>query len=193
MKRAPHKPFPGIKDKFSTLRAARIIQDGGLIAHATFMIPGAAVSPFNGRAVRGMQQFKQRSGPFLLIADSVHTACRQMRYIPSGLRRAMRASWPGNVTFIVSGRPGLPDACYEKGRLAVRVDADASCRRLAALNGGLIISSSLNRGGRTVQKPCRQLRMRWHRYIRGVISADLSAGTPSRLMLWQAGHLRPLR
>jgi len=181
------------KRKFATLRAARIIQDGGLIAHATFMMPGAAASPFSGRAVRGMQRFKQRRGPFLLIADSMHAACHQIRYIPSGLRRAMRASWPGNVTFIVSGRPGLPDACYAKGRLAVRVDADASCRKLAALNGGLILSSSLNRAGRAVQKPDRRLHMRWHRYIRGVISADVSAGTPSQLMLWRASRLHSLR
>ncbi len=178
---------------FTILRLARGLRGGGLIAHGTSTVPGVAALPSQPQAVRKMQGFKQRRGPFLLLAGSVHMACRQMRYIPVGLRKVIPRCWPGNITLIVPGRPGLPDACYSKGHIALRVDDAAECRQLAQRSNGLIISSSLNRRGREVQRPGRRLRLRWHRYLRDAMPAAMPAARPSRLMIWQAGHLRSLR
>lgn len=182
-----------IRGKLRVLRGARILQNGKLIAHATSTVAGIAASPFSPRAVGQLQQFKQRQGPFVLIADSIRTAVRHTRYLPPALRRAIRQLWPGNVTLIVPGRPGLSRACYANGRIALRVDADPVCRRLAKLNGGLILSSSLNRRKRTLQSPSRSLRMRWHRHLGGMIANTRKGATPSRLLLWKKNHFHTLR
>jgi len=175
------------------LRAAALLRDGKLLAHATSTVPGIAATPFDAQALERLQRFKQRQGPFLLLADDAGTARRWARWIPRILRLAIRQSWPGSVTLVYPGRPGLMNACYQKGKIAVRVDTDAACRQLAKLNGGLIISSSLNRRGQTLQSPDRRLRMRWHRYLQGAVPADIGRKNPSRLMVWRAGRLHVLR
>jgi len=181
------------RQKLRALRASRILQSGKLIAHATSTVPGMAASPLCPQSVRALQQFKQRQGPFLFIADSIHTAVHHTRYLPHTLRQAMRQSWPGNTTLVVPGCPGLPCACYSKGKIALRVDADITSRRLAKLSGGLILSSSLNRRGQSLQSPNHRLRMRWHRHIGGIISNEKQNNTPSILLLWKTGHLHALR
>jgi len=182
-----------IRKKLRALCAARTLQQGRLVAHNTSTIAGVAASPFCPKAVRKLQQFKQRQGPFVLVADSIRTAVRHTRYLPPPLRRAMRQAWPGNTTLVVPGRPGLPRTCYARGRIALRVDADTTCRRLAALSGGLILSSSLNRRGDNVQTPDWRLRMHWHRHIDGVIYGEKQSNTPSTLLLWKKDHFHTLR
>jgi len=179
--------------KLRALRAARLLRSGKLVAHDTSTVAGIAASPFCPQAVRRLQQFKQRQAPFVLIADSVHTAMHHTRYLSPFLRQSMRQLWPGNTTLIVPGRPGLPRVCYAKGRIALRVDADPACRRLAKLSGGLILSSSLNRRKQPLQSPSRRLRMRWHRHIDGIMANENQSNTPSRLLLWKAGRFHTLR
>jgi len=182
-----------IRQKLRTLRAARMLQQGKLVAHNTSTVAGIAASPLCPKAVQQLQQFKQRQGPFVFIADSIRTAMRHIRYLPPPLRRAVRQAWPGNTTFVLPGRPGLPRTCYAKGRIALRVDADTTCCRLAALSGGLILSSSLNRRGGNIQTPNWRLRMHWHRHIDGVISGEKQSNTPSTLLLWKKDHFHVLR
>jgi len=152
-----------------------------------------AASPLRLQSVLKLQRFKQRQAPFLLIADSMRTAIRHTRYLPHALRRTMHQVWPGNTTLVVPGRPGLPCACYAKGKIALRVDADSTSRQLAKLSGGLILSSSLNRRGQAIQPPNRRLRMRWHRHMNGVIADEKQHNTPSRLLLWKVGRFHTLR
>jgi L-threonylcarbamoyladenylate synthase len=153
--------------KLNSLRAAALIKRGGVIGHFTSTLPGVVCLPKNRRAIQKMQRFKKRNGPFILLADSIWTARQFIRWYPSGLRRLIKSTWPGQTTLIVPGRPGLPSACYQNRTLAIRVDADPVCRRLARASGGLLLSSSLNRKGGVVRKPCYAVQMRWHRFLSG--------------------------
>jgi len=182
-----------IKKKILALKASRNLRSGKLIAHATSTVPGVAASPWHPQAVRALQQFKQRQGPFIFIADSVHTAMHYTRYLPHDLRQSMRQLWPGNITLVVPGRPGLPRACYSRGKIALRVDAGITSCRLARLNGGLILSSSLNRRKQPLQSLSPCLRMRWRRYISTVITGETQDNTPSTILLWRKGRFHPLR
>lgn len=175
------------------LRAAALLRRGGLFAHIPSTVPGVAASPFSRSAMVRLQRFKQRRGPFLLLADSRYTAARWARYLPTPLRKAMHDQWPGPVTLIFPGRPGLPAACYQRGRIAIRVDADAGSRFLARHCGGLLASSSLNRRGLAIRQPDRQLRMHWHRHLDAVLPGLQTHSHPSRLLRLEAGRLRRLR
>jgi len=182
-----------IRRKLLTFRAARLLRQGKLVAHDTSTVAGIAASPLDSRAIQKFQRFKQRQGPFICIADSMRTAVRHTRYLPHALRRAMQQYWPGNTTLVVPGRPGLPRACYARGKIALRVDDDATSRRLARLSNGLILSTSLNRRKQQLQPLNPRIRMRWHRYVSGVMTAEKRPNAPSSILLWKHGHFHRLR
>ncbi|MFQ5581670.1 MAG: L-threonylcarbamoyladenylate synthase [Mariprofundaceae bacterium] len=162
------------------------MSQGGLIGHYTSTLPGVVCLPANSRGMIRMQRFKQRKGPFLLLADSSRTARKLIRWYPAGLRRFIRLNWPGQTTLVVAGRPGLPSDCYQKGKLAIRVDADSACRRLAQACGGMLLSSSLNRKGGSIRRPCYGVQMRWHRFLSGRATLGDSCGQASEI--WQVDH-----
>jgi len=180
-------------DKLAALRGACILRNGGLIAHQTATLAGIAAATDKPAALQLLTRFKQRRGPFLLLADDLRTAARLSRYFSSALRRQMRASWPGPVTLVFSGRPGLPASCYHHGLLAVRVDASLQVRQLAHASGGLLLSSSLNRQGCEPLQPDIKTQMRFHRYLDGRVSGTASTGKASAIIRIKRKHLTIIR
>ncbi|ATX80922.1 translation factor SUA5 [Mariprofundus ferrinatatus] len=174
------------KDKLAALRAATILNRGGAIAHYTHTLPGAAANPRIPASVARLINFKQRKGPFLLLADSVKTAAGLIRYYSPELRRIIRDSWPGPYTLVVPAKPGLTPVCYRGGMAAIRVDASLQTRQLASACGGLLLSSSLNRRGRTTADVNRKVRMRWHSYLSAALPGPVSSGKASVLLrVWR--------
>lgn len=140
-----------------------------------------------------MCRFKKRRGPFLLLVDSVQTAAGYIRWYPSGLRQLIKTVWPGQTTLVLSGRPGLPPVCYQKGMLAIRVDADLACRRVARACGGTLLSSSLNRRGGEVRRPCYAVQMRWHRFLSARANVGNCGGEASAIIRVDRRGMRKLR
>jgi len=175
-----------ISKKLRLLRACQILKQGGIIAHETATLPGVAAHPYSPQSVRRLQRFKQRHGPFLLLADSISTALQQARFLSPALRKLARQSWPGPVTLVFAARPGLPDACYQGSFLAVRVDADTATRRTAKCCGGLLLSSSLNRKGGLVRSADRKTNMLWHRHLNARVSGAANQCRPSSIIrIWR--------
>jgi len=171
---------------------------GGLLAHNTGTLAGVAASPFNPLAMQRLVHFKQRHGPFLLLADSIRTAFQLAIYIPTALRSEMQQAWPGPTSIIFPCRPsritGLSRKnCYAGRRIAVRVDSDADCRYLAAQNGGLLASSSLNRKNQRVQTPDKRLQMRLHRHLNDALTGANGSGIASQIVQWKNRRLHVLR
>jgi L-threonylcarbamoyladenylate synthase len=172
--------------KLRLLRACRILKQGGIIAHETATLPGIAATPCSSQSEQRMQHFKQRRGPFLLLADSTRTALHLARFFSPELRKLARRSWPGPVTLVFAARPGLPKSCHQHSMLAVRVDADVATRRAAKCCGGLLLSSSLNRKGGLVRSADRKSHMRWHRHLNGRVSGVDAQGSPSIIIrIWR--------
>lgn len=183
--------------KLRLLRAAVLLRRGRLVAQQTGTVPGVAASPFSRAGIERLGRFKQRRGPFLLLADSHATAMRLTVQLPPELRRTMQGNWPGACTLALpaAGNPVrriAPD-CLSGRSIAVRVDADIACRYLAHLTGGLLASSSLNRKGGPGHRPTRQLRMRWHRHLSACMGFGEGTGQASALYRWTGSHLLPLR
>jgi len=170
----------------AALRGATLLRQGGLIAHHTATLPGVVGNPRSPKSITRFIQFKQRSGPFLLLADSIATAMPLARFHSPELRRQARAAWPGSVTLMFAGRPGLPACCYHKGMIAVRVDGSVQARRLAAACGGLVISSSLNRKGKKPSQPTLTCAMRLHRFRLTCLDGAPSSGKASSIIrVWR--------
>jgi len=172
-----------IKRKLATLRTVKVLQKGGLLAHQTGTVAGIAAHPKQAKAIKKMQRFKQRKGPFLLLASSKSTALSQARYITPTLRKLAKDSWPGPVTLIFPAKPKYSQACYNKGFMAVRVDTDSESRRLAGMCGGLLLSSSLNRRGKPIMEMNHQLSRRFSAWLDACLASenDVSLNVPSRI------------
>ncbi|MFQ5518894.1 MAG: L-threonylcarbamoyladenylate synthase [Mariprofundus sp.] len=178
--------------KIAALKAAKILRSDGLLAHHTATMPGVAAQP-RSKAVQRLCRFKQRQGPFLLLADSVKTALRQARFYSPALRRLARSSWPGPVTLIVPARPGLPKQCYNRGAMAIRVDASIQTRQLAAQCGGLLLSSSLNRKGERTKNPDRKTQLRYQRSLHARLIGLTSSGKASTIIRVWRNHFTTIR
>jgi len=161
---------------------------GGCIAHTTATLPGIAADPSSKQAVRRMQRFKQRQGPFLLLADCVATALRQARYISPALRRLAQSSWPGAVTLIIPAKPGLDQACYQRSSMAIRVDKSEQTRVLAKACGGLLLSSSLNRKMKSTNQADRKAHLHFRSFLQGRLAGGCCSGKASIIMrVWRNG------
>ncbi len=172
--------------RLAALRMASTLMQGGLIAHHTATLPGVAASPFSPKSVIKLMRFKQRPGPFLLLADSVATAMSLARYVTPELRRLAARAWPGPTTLVFAAKPGLPACCSSRGMVAVRVDASLQTRAMAARAGGLLISSSLNRKGESHAEPDVKLFMRKRRFLNGYAGGVESSGKASSILrIWR--------
>jgi len=121
-----------------------------------------------------------------LLADSIATAMSLARFHSPELRRQARTVWPGPVTLMFAGRPGLPACCYYKGMIAVRVDGRVQTRQLAAACGGLVISSSLNRKGENPSPPGLRYAMRLHRFGLICLAGEAFSGKASSILrVWR--------
>jgi len=181
------------------LHAAKHLLQGGLIAHRTSTVFGIAANPKSRHAIHNLQHFKQRHGPFLLLADSVSTALKQARYITPTLRHMAKQHWPGAVTLIFPARKRLSSACYQHGNIAVRVDADPESRRLAHVIGGLLLSSSFNRRGKPIMPLTRPVQHRFSRHLATILEkktgrkSDHTPQQVSKIFSLQRNSIKRLR
>ncbi|MDX8387507.1 MAG: Sua5/YciO/YrdC/YwlC family protein [Ghiorsea sp.] len=167
---------------------------GGLIAHQTSTLAGIAASAQSKQGILKAQRFKQRRGPFLLLADSVSTALKQAVFLTPALRELAKKSWPGSVTLVFSAKRTLAGECYCRGDVAVRVDASLQTRLLAKHCGGFVLSSSLNRKGQDVQKLTHGLKYRWHRHLSSLVpTLKVSKGQPSQMFRVSGNKVTKLR
>lgn len=180
------KERPSIRYKLAALKAAKVLRCGGVIAHHTHTLPGIAANPFSSSSVERMCRFKQRQGPFLLLADSRKTAAGLVRFFSPKLRQTMQHVWPGSTTLTLPARPGLHTACYHGSLAAVRVDASAQVCCLARACGGVLLSSSLNRkGGNTLQPACKSF-YRLQRHLNGRLQGVAGSGKASTILrIWR--------
>jgi len=171
-----------VSSKLRSLKAGKVLRSGNLIGHQTSTLAGIAASAQSAQGILKAQRFKQRTGPFLLLADSISTALSQAVYITPALRVLAKQSWPGGVTLVFPAKKNLSKACYQQGTVAIRVDTEAETRYLAKVCGGFIVSSSLNRRGKEVRRPNLKLRYRMHRYLFGVLPhKQIPSGQASKI------------
>lgn len=135
-------------------RAARIIRNGGIVAHATEGVFGFACDPRNPDALARLLRLKRRAarkGFILIAAEEV-----QLAPFCSAIPARAHKSWPGPHTWLLQPRPGLsPKIAGRPDRIAVRVTAHRQAAALCRAADTALISTSANRSN---QVPARTYR-----------------------------------
>ena len=132
------------------LLAAEVIQAGGLIVYPTDTIYGIGANAWNPDAVKRVQEIKKRTEtkPILVLVDSIESVNDVAGHITDLARELMASFWPGPLTLVMQASALLPRALtLDRGTVGIRVPASAPCRRLLALCGVPITSTSANLSG----------------------------------------------
>ena len=164
------------------IRAARIIQQGGVIAYATEYCFGFGCDPMNRAAVLRLLRIKRRSpakGLILIAADSDQLA-PYIEHIPV----PVATTWPGPNTWLLPKREGTPRwITGDHARIAVRVTAHAQAAALCQAAGMAIVSTSANRAGGVPVRSYREAVRRFGGavdYVLPGLVGDAPAPTPIR-------------
>ena len=144
-------------------RAAQTLWDGGVIAYPTEAVFGFGCNPLDQAAVQRLLSIKRRalSKGLILIAASVDQLEPFIAPLEGDHLKAVNASWPGPVTWVVPAHPQTPVwLTGEHKTIAVRVTAHPTAAQLCTEANMAIVSTSANRSNRppTTTRLATQLR-----------------------------------
>lgn len=184
-----------IREKLIACTAAQKLRNGKILAHNTATVAGVVACIDTASGIHRLQRFKQRPGPFLLLAASTSDALRLSRVRSNTLKKLAHYHWPGPVTLVFPARSGLPQACYHHGTVAVRVDASSEVRQLARCMGGLLLSSSLNRRGKKGRPATRHSHLHFSSWISGRVQSISTKpnGKASAIFIIKGSRVKQLR
>ncbi|MDX9875513.1 MAG: L-threonylcarbamoyladenylate synthase [Spongiibacteraceae bacterium] len=131
--------------------AVRHLRAGGVIAYPTEGVWGLGCDPDNIGALLRLLLLKQRDPAkgLILIAASEAQLAPRLAPLSAAQQAALRASWPGPVTWIVPHNKSI-SLLVTGGRstVAARVSAHPIASALCRAFGGPLISTSANPSGR---------------------------------------------
>jgi L-threonylcarbamoyladenylate synthase len=112
MKRTVVLKVNPLKPRLEIIRvAARIIQNGGLVAFPTETVYGLGVDALNPKAVKNMFKAKKRpldNPPIIHIADKNDVYMLAKR-VPKKAEKLMKTLWPGPLTLVLERSKIVPD------------------------------------------------------------------------------------
>jgi L-threonylcarbamoyladenylate synthase len=131
-------------------RAARVLQNGGVIGYPTETVYGIGCNIFSQPAVKRIYQMKKRETDkaFILIAADIIQIKDIVAEIPEAAERLMENFWPGPLTLVFKASPNLATTEFRRVKtIAVRIPDCAICLALLKACGYPIVSTSANLSG----------------------------------------------
>jgi len=135
-------------DEQGLREAAGAIRAGGVVIYPTETVYGLGCEPSNPDATRRVCEIKERADrPLPLICSDIRTAKRVVNF-NAAAEKLVERFWPGPLTLVLPSKVDYPIwITRHKPTLGVRVPGHEVARRLAELSGGVIVSTSANKGG----------------------------------------------
>lgn len=130
--------------------AARVIDNGGVIAYPTEAVYGLGCDPLDGAAVNHLLALKGRSVSkgLILIASDFSQLSQFVGQLDETQMRPVRESWPGPNTWILPAAENLPHwLTGAHATLAVRVTDHPVAAALCRSSGMALVSTSANPSG----------------------------------------------
>jgi L-threonylcarbamoyladenylate synthase len=175
--------------------AVQALRAGDLVIYPTDTLYALGARALDAEAVARVAEAKGRSAdrPFPLIAATEEQARSLLEEWPAGAARLAARWWPGPLTLVLAGRPGLPAGVRSAaGLVAVRVPRAGLARALAG-EAGPLVATSANRSGRTAPTTCAEAVAEVGGSARVAVDAGPGRAVPSTLVEVRGEALRLLR
>ncbi|MBI4011375.1 MAG: threonylcarbamoyl-AMP synthase [Candidatus Rokubacteria bacterium] len=130
--------------------AARVLQEGGLVAFPTETFYGLGADALDPVAVARVFGAKGRPAdkPLLVLVDSMAMAARVTTEIPARARRLAARYWPGPLTLILRARSHVPPALTAgTATIGLRIPAHPVALALVRAAGVPVTAPSANPHG----------------------------------------------
>lgn len=154
--------------------ARELLKRGGVVAYPTEAVYGLGCDPFNQHAVEKIMALKSRSmskGLILLIANWAQLT-PLIAPVSDALLDAVRATWPGPVTWIFPKSRQIPDwLSGQHDGIAIRMTAHPIAHSLCV--DGPVVSTSANISGDEPALDLQRLKEQFPQGIDGVLVGDL--------------------
>lgn len=130
--------------------AAEVLKAGGVVVYPTETLYGLGVNAWSPNALTRVRAIKRRDDarPILVLVHDEHALLGLIDGIPDPARALMSRFWPGPLTIVFPAAAHLPpELTSGRGSIGVRISSSPLCRRLTALCGSPITSTSANISG----------------------------------------------
>lgn len=141
--------------------AAAALSRGGVLLMTTDTLPGIHCRADDQKAVMRVAGLKGRDQgkPLLVLAGSLEQALSICGPLNTSQEEFCRSCWPGPFSLILpAGSLLAPRVSCDLGTVAIRIPAEESLRRLMALVGMPLVSTSANIQG---EAPLSDMKQAW--------------------------------
>ena len=173
-------------------QAAKVLQEGGIVACPTDTVYALAADCRNSAAVTRIYEAKGRpaTAPLPLLV----TGLAQVETVPSTARILMDRFWPGPLTIVLPGQDWLPSPLLQGGLVGVRQPDDSICCRLAEKVGAPITGTSANLTGREPAMTTDEARKQLGDAVDYYLDAgEAGGGQPSTVVVVSADGFQVVR
>lgn len=166
--------------------ACRALARGGIIAYPTEAVFGLGCDPADAAAVNRLLALKERPQEkgLILIAADLSALTPWIAPLTPEIRARTESTWPGPVTWLLPATGDCPETIRgTHDSIAVRVTAHPVAAMLCRSWGGVLVSTSANRGGGEPARDAATVRRLFGDALDAVIDApvgDLERPTPIR-------------
>lgn len=132
------------------VRAAAIINAGGIVAFRTDTFYGLGADPFDKDALASLKRLKGREEgkPILVIISDLAQAERFILSRSEIFEQVCQKHWPGPLTIVVRARAEVPpELTAATGTIGVRLPDDEGVREFVRACGGALTATSANLAG----------------------------------------------
>ncbi|MDT4898652.1 MAG: L-threonylcarbamoyladenylate synthase [Acidobacteriota bacterium] len=174
-----------------------MIAAGGVIAFRTDTFYGLGADPFNGEALRRVNELKGRDGnkPLLVVISDAGEAERFL-LIKSQLFNSISARhWPGALTIVVKAQLKVPDELTAaSGTVGLRLPRDEGVRSFIRACGGALTATSANLAGEPPARTAEAVSRSFPSGLDLIVNGGASQGDrPSTVLDISGQHPRLIR
>ena len=181
----------------SHIRAAEIIQRGGVIAFRTDTFYGLGAAPFNGDAIAQIRKLKGREDtkPILLLISDADEVERFIATRSETFDSIAKRFWPGPLTLIGLARPELPEELGAGTEtIGVRLPDDDKVRSLLRECGRALTATSANVSGKQPARTAKEVEEYFPEGIDLIIDGgEVTATQPSTVVDLSGSQARLIR
>lgn len=175
--------------------ALDVLNHGGVIAFPTDTVYGLAALAFDEASVETLYVVKGRNSTraIAILIGEMHHLSRIVSKIPPIAEKLARKFWPGPLTLIVPGNPGLPPNLSPTANIGVRMPDHPVALNLLRQSGPLAVTSANQSGAEnatTAKEVLRQLGGKIHLILDG---GTAPGGVPSTVVDCSGPELKILR
>lgn len=182
-------------NEIDVARAASLIHQGGIVAHACEGVWGLACDPFCERAVRRILALKARSeekGLIVIGADPSYFD-HELSQVSASTRLDVMASWPGHITWILPTTRFPVWICGRAETVACRVPDHQLSRELATTAAIPLVSTSANLSGRSPLRTQVDVEAQFGHHVDFVLPSEINVNSMGPSKIFDARTGKQLR